>query len=559
MVRRIFSQSWIGDSMNLSWWLERSYWERPTKTVVVDADATSVTYEALRVLVNQVATVLRDDAGIGQDDMVMSIMPDSHRHVAVFYAALRLGGVFSGLNPTALPEKHRRDIERTQARVLVVSPDNVELAGELQECESVETVYVLGGAAPAGMREMSKLFRDDVADVRIAPRSHDDLAAVNFTSGTSGSSKGVMFTHGTLQTSAWGSIFLGGITSDVRNVSLIGMYHSGGIHDSVRLVMAGGTILWSQGWDVDRVVRIIKEHRPNWMYYIIPTMVRDLMRHPEWAELDLKGLRTYVAGEPVPKDVEDALTGRGAEIANMYGLTEAMPVCVLGPSFHYGDQHDIPRGSSGKPNREFCDVKLADPFTGEELQGGDVEGEVCIRGDVVTPGYVNDPERTAEAFDEDGFLHTRDRAYRDSDGWYFIRGRTDDIINTGGEKLSLIEVDETLRMHPAVRDAACVGVAHQRFGQVPAGIVALEGDVDIDDDELCRILDEHCLAHLERWKRPRLYIPVEEVPRTTAKRSKQHGQLRTLVEGIVLRESDGITTPRLLSRRSDDSTVPPHG
>jgi acyl-CoA synthetase (AMP-forming)/AMP-acid ligase II len=226
----------------------------------------------------------------------------------------------------------------------------------------------------------------------------------------------------------------------------------------------------------------------------------------------------------VPPDVRDALLAKGAQVGNMYGLTEAMPVCVTGPSLYYGDELAVPVGSSGRPSKAFCTAVLKDPDTGETLEGNDVEGEVCIRGDVVTPGYYRDPRRTAEAFDAEGFLHTRDRAYRDSEGWWYVRGRTDDIIKPGGEKLSLLEVDAALIAHPDVHDAGCVGVAHDRFGEVPAAFVALRRD--LTDREARDLLDAHCLATLERWKRPRLYVFVEEVPRTPAKRSKMAATMK---------------------------------
>ena len=525
--------------MNLGWWLERACWEGPDTPAVIDADGTDVTYAQLRARANRIANVLREHAGVGDDDLVLTLMADDHRHVATFWAVVRLGGVFSGLNPRQLSSRQRADVQRAAAKVLIVDPQFADLADSLRDVPGLQTILLSRGSDPrfASVESLGACVGDEL---RIRPRAAADTAAVNFTSGTSGASKGVVFTHGTLTASCWGSIFLAGVRSDVRNLSLVGMFHSGGIHDTVRLVMAGGTQLWSDGWDVDRVMSILRDQQPNWMYWIIPTMVRDLMRHPDWPQLQLQGLRTHVSGEPVPADVERALRDKGVRLGNMYGLTEAMPVCVLGPSLYYGDERSIPPGSSGKPNREFCEVKLADPFTGEELSGGDVEGEMCIRGDVVTPGYFNDPQRTAEAFDAEGYLHTRDRARRDAEGWYYISGRTDDIINSGGEKLSLLEVDETLRAHPGVRDAACVGVAHERFGEVPAAFVAMH---EPSTEEQARdLLDAYCLTHLERWKRPRLYALVESVPRTAAKQSKWQGEMRRRLDGVSLLDADGVVT-----------------
>ncbi|MGO9958687.1 MAG: AMP-binding protein, partial [Solirubrobacteraceae bacterium] len=378
--------------MNLSWWLERAWWEYPGKPAVIDADGTQTDYSGLRAMAGRIGNALRDHVGVREDEIVLTIMRDHHRHVATFWGTIRIGALFSGLNPKQVRAKYAADVERSGARVLIVDPEFVDLAGSLRSTSGLETILVSRGTHP-GFLSLEELSAAASDELRIEPRSTSDAAAVNFTSGTSGVAKGVIFTHGTLNNSCWGSVFLAGVKSDARNLSLVGMFHSGGIHDTVRLAMAGGTVIWSDGWDVDRVIAIFRDHRPNWMYWIIPTMVRDLMRHPGWDELDLRGLRAHIAGEPVPPDVEAALVDKGVQLGNMYGLTEAMPVCVLGPSLYYGDQKHIPPGSSGRPNKEFCELRLADPLTGEELLGGDVEGEVCIRGDVVTPGYFQDRER----------------------------------------------------------------------------------------------------------------------------------------------------------------------
>jgi acyl-coenzyme A synthetase/AMP-(fatty) acid ligase len=145
----------------------------------------------------------------------------------------------------------------------------------------------------------------------------------------------------------------------------------------------------------------------------------------------------------------------------------------------------------------------------------------------------------AEAVDADGWFHTRDLAVRDADGYYSIGGRTDDIINTGAEKLSLLEVEETLRQHPLVADVACAPVAHARFGLSPAAFV-VAGE-EIGEDELAAVLDAHCVATMERWKRPRLYVKLDEIPRTSAKRTKSIRDLKAIVEGIELDDAVPFT------------------
>lgn len=521
--------------MNLGWWLERSTWEFPDNIAVVDPNGAGVTYRELRAQSNRIGNVLAG-FGIGPDDVVVTAMPDNHLHVATFYATIKIGAAFSGLNYKASIQKIIADVDRSAARIAVVSGEYAHLADVLAAQPTIEAV-ILTVPGDHSYPVLSELMGDASDELRIVDRESSDIAAINFTSGTSGASKGVIFSHGTLGTSAWGAVFLGGITSNTRNLSLVGMYHSGGIHDSVRLIMAGGTILWSGGWDVDRVIEIFRRRSPNWMYWIIPTMVRDLMRHPDWESLDLSGLRTYVAGEPVPDDVRAALLSKGVQVGNMYGCTEAMPVCILGPSLYYGEEAEVPVGSSGRPIRGFSSLVLKDAETGETLLGNDVEGEVCVKGDVITPGYYRDPDRTAEAFDSEGYLHTNDRAYRSQDGWYYVRGRIDDIINPGGEKLSLLEVDAALLEHPDVIDAGCVGVAHERFGEVPAAFVQMKPGTSENEAKL--LLDAYMIDKLERWKRPRLYVFVDQVPRT-AKRSKMHGAMRERVQGITLADADGV-------------------
>lgn len=536
--------------MNLSWWLERAATEYPDKMAVVDASDESIRYKELQSLVNRIGRVLRDDLGVRPDDVVVTCIRDNFLHVAVMFAVMRIGAIFSGLNHKQLTEKFHADITRCKPKAAIVASEFGNIADLIGGYPEISVVMTEGKHSRFG--SLARLQADKPADLRVEPRSRDDVAAINFTAGTSGASKGVIFTHGKLETSCWGSIFLAGVKSDCRNLSLVGMFHSGGIADAVRLAMVGGTLLWSDGWDVERVVRIIQKHKVNFAYYIVPTMLRDLMRHPSWPELDIDGLRTHIAGEVVSPEIQAAMREKGAQVGAMYGMTELMPVRALSSTLYYRDEDELPRGSTGKPNKEFCEVVLKDPHSGETLEGGDVEGEICVRGDIVTPGYYNDPERTAQAFDTEGYLHTRDLGFRDADGWYFIRGRTDDIIKCGAEKLSLLEIDEALRNHPDVRDAACVGVAHERFGEVPAAFVVLRSPAD--EQAACARLNDFCISVMERWKRPRLYVFVDAIPRTAAKQSKMQGAMRAQIAGIKVMNADGVTTLSALKAKAAASS-----
>jgi acyl-CoA synthetase (AMP-forming)/AMP-acid ligase II len=519
--------------MNLAWWLERSTWEHPDNAAAIDGlDGRAVSYAELSTLAARLGNVLRDHFGVVQDEIVATLMTDDHRHQALYYGVLGVGAVFTGLNRAQLPAKHEADLRKSRSRTLVATSDQMEVARRLRETGAVANVVEYS--------ELAKLAESAPSNLRIAPRSQRDLAAINFTAGTTGVSKGVMFAHGTLGASEVGAVMSGGITSRDRDLALIGMFHSGGISDGTKWVVAGATVIWSGGWQADRVATMIRDLRPSWIYFIVPTMVRDLIKNPAWPELELTGIRVHIAGEPVPPDIQKALADKGMRIANLYGLTETMPVQVMAPSLYYGEEAVVPMGSPGRPSKDFCEVRLIDPFTKQEVADPNVEGEICVRGDVVTPGYFEDPERTAAAIDSDGWLHTQDLAHRDEAGFYWIQGRIDDIINSGAEKVSLLEVDSVLLEHPKVADAATVGVAHDRFGEVPCAFVV--PTEPMSEAEMRDILDAWCLEHLERWKRPRLYVMVTEVPRTAAKRTKQHSRMREQIEGVVVRDEDGVTT-----------------
>jgi acyl-CoA synthetase (AMP-forming)/AMP-acid ligase II len=296
----------------------------------------------------------------------------------------------------------------------------------------------------------------------------------------------------------------------------------------------------------------MERYRPDWVFIMVPVMTRDLARNPRFSTLDCSGVKLHLAGEPVHPEVQKLWEDRSARTLILYGMTESMAVCVTSNSFYYGDDGWVGKGLVGKPNREFGDVKLIDPLTREEVAGPGIRGELCFRGDVLTPGYYHDPARTRESIDPEGWFHTFDLAVRNEQGYFTVGGRTDDIISSGGEKLSLIEVENAILQAPFVKDAACIGVPHTRFGQSPAAIIA--ASEDLDELALMRRLDQYLQDKLERWKRPRLVIRVDEVPRTLAKRTKIWPKLREMVEGVEL-SGEGVTT--LTAYRQGRSTVDP--
>jgi acyl-CoA synthetase (AMP-forming)/AMP-acid ligase II len=525
--------------MNLAWWLETGAWDVPDKPAVIDPDGTAITYAELNTLANRVGTELRERYRVREGDIVVTLAGEHHWHVAVMFGLWKIGAVFCPLNRTQTLKKFVHDIAVTRPKLLLVDPKFAQIGRDLLRETSLECVAVLSdeqGDLPSFTRHVPQA--SDA--LRMTPRANADLAIINFTTGTTGPSKGAMLPHGAMITSLLGGVHWSGMRSSAKVLCPLYMFHAGGISVLMTTLVAHGTvILMGEPWNSDRFLDLMEQHRPDWIFLMVPVMTRDLARNPRFEMLDARGVKLYLAGEPVTPEVQKLWEDRGAKTLILYGMTESMAVCVTLTSFYYGEEERTGKGLTGIPNREFCEVKLIDPITGEVITQPHVQGEICFRGDVRTPGYYNDPERTRQAIDSDGWFHTFDLGYRNEEGYFTVGGRTDDIISSGGEKLALLEVESAILQAPFVKDAACIGVPHERFGHSPAAFVVTSEE--LSEVELMHRLQEFLLRDLERWKRPRLYIKLDEIPRTVAKRTKIWPKLREMVEGITL-TGDGATT-----------------
>ncbi len=523
--------------MNLAWNLETALWDYPEKTAVINAiDNSQFSYQQLAELTNQIGNHLRDEWQVEENTIVCTLLDDNAWHMSLMFSLFKLGAVFCGLNRSNQIEKFLQDLDTIQSMHLIVNRDYLAVANQLKE-KIPELTIILCDTDTPFQQAVSKASHE----LRMVPRNSDDLAAINFTAGTTGASKGVMFTHGTLGLSVQNSIHWSGIRASDRIAAPISFFHSGGISDAIRSVMAKATIIWLNGWEAQRAMDVIERYKPNWFHFLVPTMIRDLMAQPRFADIDLTGIKVHMAGEVVPEDIQTLMQQRGMRAINFYGMTETMPCIICSRSMYYNDDQQPVTGSSGKPNREYGELKLRDVLSGETISQPNQEGEILFRGGIVTPGYYRNPEKTAEAIDADGWLHTSDLGYCDEQGNYFISGRVDDIISSGAEKLSLLEVEEAIRGCSIVTDIACVGVAHERFGHSPAAFVVTH-DETLSEQEIQTAIQTHLAERLEKWKHPRLYVQLDEIPRTAAKKTKMGHRLAELIADVTLRNKDSATT-----------------
>jgi fatty-acyl-CoA synthase len=297
-----------------------------------------------------------------------------------------------------------------------------------------------------------------------------------------------------------------GLTPDDVTILNAPLFHTGGLNVfTAPLVHIGGTSIVCRAFDADQVFDLIRDAGVT-LYFGVPTMFIAMQQHPRWLEADFDRLKLVISGgAPCPLPVFERFWARGVDFKTGYGLTEA------GPNTFWLPPQDVRRkpGAVGFP-LFHVDVKLVDERG--QPSPADQVGELFVRGPHVCAGYWNRPEESARAIDSDGWLRTGDLARRDAEGYYTIVGRSKDMIISGGENIYPAEVESVLHAHPAVAEAALIGVPDPKWGEVGRAIIVRRGDVNISSEELA----DFCQARLARYKIPKSFVFVDLLPKTAA-------------------------------------------
>jgi fatty-acyl-CoA synthase len=399
---------------------------------------------------------------------------------------------------------------RLTAAELAVIVKDAELSGLFYDAASAAIVGELEQLTPIG-RTIS--FDDDypsfAADVarRLQPRDRranpEDVYMLCYTSGTTGTPKGVMIPHRMIAWNGYNTAACWDLHADDVSPIFTPLYHVGGLCAFlVPIVVAGGTIVLHARFDVDDAWTTIERERCT-VVLGVPTIWKLLMESPRFATVDLSAVRAfYSGGAPLPQFIIDAYQRRGVVFKQGYGLTEVGVNC-----FSMTVEESVRKaGTIGRPMM-FTEARIV--ADGRDAAPGDV-GELWLRGPHVCLGYWRNPAATAAALDADGWFHTGDLAKRDEDGFFSIAGRQKDMIISGGVNVYPAEIEAQLLQHPRVRDAAIVGVPDDTWGE--AGVAFVVGDAD--DPPTAEALQQFLLARLAKFKLPRHWVFVDSLPRT---------------------------------------------
>jgi acyl-CoA synthetase (AMP-forming)/AMP-acid ligase II len=396
-----------------------------------------------------------------------------------------------------------------EVSVLLVDESFRDVAERLvARCESVRIVIDTGesadGAAPGSLHVDALIAGSEPIDD--ARRGGDDLAAIFYTGGTTGRSKGVMLSHANLMVSALGSA-ASGFWATPGGVFLhtAPMFHLADLCQWAAQSLAGSTHVIVGGFDAAKVLETVERHHVTDLF-LVPTMIQMLIEHPDIHTRDLSSVRRFVYGaSPIAPAVLDRTLELlpGVELGQAYGMTELSPVAtLLGPAEHRAPGPHRYSAGRAAPHSE---IRVVDPLD-ETVATGTV-GEICCRGGHVMRGYWKRPEETAAAI-RDGWMHTGDLGYLDDDGYLFVVDRSKDMIVSGGENVYSAEVEKVLAGHPAVAQCAVIGLPDDTYGERVHAVVVLAEGEQTDAAQL----REYVAQFIARYKAPRTVSFVPAMP-----------------------------------------------
>ena len=482
--------------------------------------------------------------------------------VILQFATARIGVVLVTVNPAYRPAELEFALAQSDVRGLAlieefrasryfemleqVCPEVKSASpGELHSDRfpRLKCVIRLRGSEHPGMLPWSELERlseqvsHDDLEARERQLSPNDPINLQYTSGTTGRPKGALLTHRNLLLNAFYAAECQRFDERDRICIPVPLYHCFGcVLGSLCGVVHGATMVFpSEGYSPESTLDAIEAERCTAVYGV-PTMFIAELEHPTFPQRNMSSLRTGImAGSPCPlelmKRVEKEMGAK--EITIAYGQTEASPLITMTRT---DDPIEKRVGTVGRA-LPGVEVKIVDSTSGASLPDN-VSGELCTRGHNVMLGYYNMPDKTAEAIDADGWLHTGDFALRQPDGYFRITGRLKDLIIRGGENIAPREIEELLFQLPAVEDVQVVGVPDRKFGEEILAWIKLRQGHTLDE----QVIRDYCHAHLAHFKTPRYVKFVDSFPTTVTGKIQKFKIRELAIQELGLQEAAGIET-----------------
>jgi fatty-acyl-CoA synthase len=458
-----------------------------------------------------------ESLGVRRGDRVAFLAYNCHRLLEAYYGVIQAGAILIPLNIRLTGPDFSAILRDAEARVLFFESDLREIVGGIRReipCEHLIPIDI-----PTSVKWDSTRSYDDLL-VEAGPEPYqavepdeEDVAEIFYTSGTTGTPKGVMLTHRNLYTHALSSIIGLGISDREVQLHTIPLFHVNGWGAPQSVTAVGGTHVMLPRFDPGEALRLMETECVTSLS-LVPTMAVALLNHPDRSRRRHPNLRMInlggaAASAPLVRNLEEAF---GCTCFSGYGLTETSPILTLS---------SIRSPLQGLPPEESVRRKAMTgfPLIGVELRivdddGKDVRpdgtqtGEIIVRGDGVMKGYWRKPEETAQAI-RDGWFYTGDMATIDEEGYVLIVDRKKDIIISGGENISSLEIEKCIFGHPDVLECAVLAVPDEKWGEVPKAVVVRREGSQLTENDLL----EYCRQHLAAFKCPRSVDFAESLPK----------------------------------------------
>jgi fatty-acyl-CoA synthase len=453
--------------------------------------------------------------GVRQGDRVAYIAPNTHAQLTSFYAVPQIGAVLVPINYRLAPDEFAYLIEHSGATVVCADGDYLEAVDGIRARLPGVRHFVALDRGREGWLDYETLVAQAPAEPVRPAIGERDLLTINYTSGTTSRPKGVMITHRNAWMNSVGMLAHITMTPGDAYLWTLPMFHANGWTFTWTVTAAGAKHVCLRRVEPAAVFRLATAENVTWLC-AAPTVLIALASAPaELRGFAPRGVQVMTAGAPpAAVTIERLEQGLGWTVTQIYGLTETAPaisICEPLPE-HEGlapAERARIKARQGVELITSGELRVVDADGGEVPRDGATVGEIIARGNVIMAGYYNDPEATQKVMG-DGWFHTGDAAVVHPDGYVEIRDRLKDVIISGGENISSVEVEATLLGHEAVQEAAVVGMPDEKWGEAPHAFVVFKPGASASPDAL----REYCRARIAHFKVPHSFTPVTDLPKT---------------------------------------------
>ncbi|MEZ5785199.1 MAG: long-chain fatty acid--CoA ligase [Xanthobacteraceae bacterium] len=503
--------------MDLAYAIERHAAFTPRKLAIRDSER-DITYaefaERIRTACRRLVAL-----GVKAGDVVAFLGLNHPELLALLFACIRRGAILLPLNWRLAPLEHARVLADADPRAIVVGTEFLGHADILRETVTAPAWFSLG-AAPEGWREWDRIEETESLE-EAAEAASDRPALLCYTSGSTGSPKGVVLTQGALFWNAVNSAHMHDLTSADRVLTTLPMFHVGGLNiQTVPALHAGASVVLHAKFDPGAALEAIERHRIT-LAVFVPAQLTAMMEHPHWETADLGSLRVLTTGSTiVSEQFVRRVHRRGVTLTQVYGSTETCPIA----SYVRREEAERKAGSAGLPALH-CELRVVDHM-GRDMPAGE-DGEIIVRGPNVMREYWNAPDLTAEAI-RDGWYHSGDIGRFDDEGYLHVIARKHDMIISGGENIYPAEVEAVLADCPDIFEACVVGQPDERWGEAAVAAVVRKPGARISEPQVMALFEGR-IAH---FKRPRAVFFVEMLPRN-ALGKVQREEVKAMLASVV--------------------------